>query len=139
MRDRASHVAHDSLQKSGCHQYLLQHCRLRRAFLFIASGFLLAQKMERPYGTPANLPAIRKTLKKIVRLYLIWSLIYLPLAIANYISTSTPFFEAFVSYSVWFVIVGEHYNSWMLWYLLATIYALIYVSLMSRKNVSIRE
>lgn len=96
-------------------------------FFFLASGYLLAVRMNYPYGNESNLLKIRKQLKRIVQMYLTWNAIYLPLAIYHFISTRTPLKKAVFLYIRGFFFIGEQYNSWPLWYLLSTIYALIVI------------
>lgn len=96
-------------------------------FFFLASGYLLAVKMDYPYGSEGDLHRIKKQLRAILRMYLTWSLLYAPLAIYHFISTGTPVMKALFLYVRGFIFVGEQYNSWPLWYLLSTIYALFVI------------
>ena len=104
-------------------------------FFFLASGFLLANKFQYPFDSDNNIQYIRNYLLRIIKLYVMWSLIYLPLAIWHYISTQTNVIKSVLSYIRGFVFIGEHYNSWPLWYLLSTIYALaLIIFLLKRKS-----
>ena len=94
-------------------------------FFFIASGYLLASKFVFPLPAHTNLTRIQNQLKKITKMYLWWTLAYFPLALGHFLSTNTSFPKAFLIYVRGFIFVGEQYNSWPLWYLLATLYALI--------------
>lgn len=93
-------------------------------FFFMASGFLLASKLTNPYNSEENIHIIKAYLIKIVKLYLIWSIIYLPLAVYDYIVSDISLQRAILLYIRGLFITGEHYNSWALWYLLSTIYTL---------------
>jgi surface polysaccharide O-acyltransferase-like enzyme len=94
-------------------------------FFFLASGYLLAVKMEYPYGK--DLTRLKEQLLKIIKMYLTWTLIYLPMAVYNFISSGTSFIKSVCLYIRGFVFIGQQYNSWQLWYLLSTIYALIII------------
>lgn len=106
-------------------------------FFFLSSGYLLANKFKSLDDFESNIVIVRKYLLKIIKMYLFWSAIYLPLAIINYLKEGNGFIYSFISYFRSLVFVGEHYDSWMLWYLLSTIYALAFFLLLYKKNVSI--
>ena len=53
-------------------------------FFFMASGFLLAVKLKWPYSLKENEVILKKYLVRIMKMYALWSLIYLPLAIFYY-------------------------------------------------------
>jgi len=98
-------------------------------FFFIASGYVLAIKMKWPdaLDEDADIARILKQLRKIVQMYLLWTVIYLPLAVWHFVSAETSPIKAVVIYIRGFLLVGEQYNSWPLWYLLSTIYALLVI------------
>lgn len=105
-------------------------------FFCLATGYLLAVRMQWPYNSQESIDIVRKYLLKIIKLYLIWSAIYFPLAVHNYIVTGRPFMLSVLNYVQGLVFVGEHYNSWMLWYLLSVIYALIFILICLKCRVS---
>lgn len=96
-------------------------------FFFLASGYLLAVKMDYPYGSEGDLHRIQKQLRGMLRLYLTWTVFYAPLAIYHFIATGTPVMRALFLYFRGFVFIGVQYNSWPLWYLLSTIYSLFVI------------
>lgn len=106
-------------------------------YFFIASGFFLGLKLKRK--PDSSLSAIKSMLIRMLGLYAVWSVVYLPLAIADYVAGGLTPVQAVINYVIWFFAVGEHYNSWMLWYLLATIYALVYVWLCTRWNIAVEK
>ena len=63
-------------------------------------------------------------------MYVFWNIIYLPLAMANYIKSGRTISYSIFDYIRKLLLVGEHYNSYILWYLLATIYALLFIIFM---------
>ena len=107
-------------------------------FFFMVSGFFLGNKMKFPYHEKLDLDILLKYLKKIILLYSVWSLIYIPLAIDNYIDAEMSLKASIMDYIQGFLFVGEHYNSWMLWYLLSTIYALVFVYWMLKKKTKVQ-
>lgn len=122
------------------HTHPLEHCtitiinniydsfvRMAVPFFFLASGFLLAQKFEPSFDSPKNITTVKKSLFKIIKLYVIWTVVYLPMAIYHFISSGTGILKSVLLYIRGFVFIGEQYNSWHLWYLLSTIYALVFI------------
>ena len=93
-------------------------------FFFLSSGYLLGIKLSNPWGSEKNTAIIHKNLTKILRMYFLWSLIYFPLALYYFISEKISPLHAIIQYIRGFIFIGEQYNSWHLWYLLSTIYAL---------------
>ena len=81
---------------------------------FMASGYLLAGRMEWPLTAKDNLPKVAHAFFKMLKLYLLWSLAYLPLAIFDYRRSGLGVREAAIRYIKGLVFSGEHYGSWML-------------------------
>ena len=100
-------------------------------WFFLTSGFLLALKLS-PSDTSQNIRVIRSKLKKTVILYLTWMLIYTPMAVYRFVSRKTPFSRSVLLYLRGLFFTGEQYNSWPLWYLLSTIYALVWILFLIR-------
>lgn len=101
-------------------------------FFFISSGFLLAKKMDGVGCDAQRLGILRGHLGKTVKLYLLWTMIYLPLSIYGLINTHESVKTAVFEFAIKVCFVGENYNSWILWYLLSTIYALLFVVLLRK-------
>ncbi|MBE5905191.1 MAG: acyltransferase [Lachnospiraceae bacterium] len=97
-------------------------------FFFLASGYLLAKKMDWNYDTN-DFIRIKLLCIKFVKLYFVWTIIYSPLAIYHYYKEATPPLRAVLVYIRGLFFVGEHYNSWPLWYLLSAIYTLLVILL----------
>ncbi len=109
-------------------------------FFFLAAGFLLGQKLVFDAGPSGENGRILKNyLFRIGKMYLLWSAIYLPLAVIHFILEKTPFSEAILRYLTGLVFVGEQYNSWVLWYLLSTFYAILVILLVIRKQAGFRR
>lgn len=96
-------------------------------FFFIASGFLLSLKLKYPFSNNESICQIKQYFKRMIKLYSIWTLIYFPMAVYHFIDTGVDLAGAVLIYIKGFIFAGEQYNSWPLWYLLSTIYALIFI------------
>ena len=57
-------------------------------------------------------------------MYLLWTLLYLPMALWHFVATGKTLHRAIQLYIQGFFFVGQQYNSWPLWYLLSTFYTL---------------
>lgn len=55
-------------------------------------------------------------------MYLIWSIIYLPITLIYWVKQGVSPIQVLISAVRGYLILGQQYNSWMLWYLLATVY-----------------
>ncbi len=105
-------------------------------FFFIASGFLMANKFDNEFSSENNCAVVKRTLIHIVKLYVIWTAIYLPITIYHFCQEGVSFLHQVIAFILGFVFVGEQYNSWPLWYLLSTIYALILILLLMKLKVN---
>ena len=97
-------------------------------YFFIASGFFLFRKLGG--SREEDLTVIKQWILKILKLYLIWTAIYLPFTIVGYFKRGlsiTTYILAFFRNLVFF---GENYLSWPLWYLLALVWDGIMLYLM---------
>ena len=108
-------------------------------FFFTTSGFLLWNKCKDCNNTE-RLIKIRKWLKRILRLYIIWTIIYLPFTIYGFYHDGVSFFQSMIIFIRNFIMIGENYLSWPLWYLLAMLVAgsIIYVLEKYRVRYSIQ-
>ena len=53
-------------------------------FFFLASGYLLAAKLLFPFSGQEDLSKIRRYMTKILKMYLLWTLLYLPMALWHF-------------------------------------------------------
>lgn len=104
-------------------------------FFFMSSGYLLSKKMNN-FLDENSLPIIQKHLKKLINLYIVWMIIYTPLAIYGDHLKRTGLVRGILLYIRGFFFVGEQYNSWHLWYLLSSIYGLLVISFLIKKKVT---
>lgn len=99
---------------------------------FMSTGYLLTKGIdEKDLNFKLN-----KYLRKIVKLYIVWNIVYFPLAIYEYIIKKFSALHSIVDYLRGFFLVGQHYNSWILWYLLSTIYAIVYILICQKAKLS---
>lgn len=96
---------------------------------YIASGYLLEKKIDTHHN---GARVIVKHLVSMAKIYVKWSIIYLPLAVAKYLKDGASFGIALKVYLKAFFLYGEHFNSWILWYVLGAVYALLFVYIMYR-------
>lgn len=101
-------------------------------FFFMASGYLIGYRSS---GCDASY--IKRSVIKYIKLYIMWNCVYLPLTIYGYVSTDASVGYAIKDFIQGLFITGEHYNSWMMWYLLSAIYAFIYIYI--HRGVSIQK
>ena len=102
-------------------------------FFFISTGFLFGNRLlfsddfnqlESSRNLSQNSELLKDYLIRIIKMYLLWMLIYSPLAVAYYINSGYSLFKSAASFLIGLIFVGEQYNSYVLWYLLSTIYAI---------------
>ena len=70
---------------------------------------------------------LKKCIIRYCKIYFLWSLIYSPLAIVYYVKEKFTLQNAIISYLRDLFYTGQHYNSWILWYVLSSIYAMIVI------------
>lgn len=96
-------------------------------FFFLSNGFLMVRRLDLPYGKGDLLKVARRKMMQFIKMYVFWNIVYLPLAIWHYYISEDSFTRALALYFREFFLIGEHYNSWMLWYLLSGIYTLAFM------------
>ncbi len=101
---------------------LINALAIKVPFFFAASGFLVWYKVWNA-SKEEQLLRLRKWLSKTFRLYLVWSLIYLPYAIYGFWLDGLYFSKALLVYCRNILLVGQNFWSWPLWYLLGMLVA----------------
>ncbi|WP_330608955.1 acyltransferase family protein [Coprococcus comes] len=102
-------------------------------FFFLASGFLVFDKViVLPKEEQERI--ILNYAKKILKLYLIWTVIYLPITIYDYVTNGESLIRNIFAFFKGLIFVGCHWNSWPLWYLLSVFYAFVLVRLIVYKK-----
>ena len=95
-------------------------------FFFLSSGYLVFEKI---LGQQKNIQEtkIKNYIKKILRLYLIWNIIYLPVTIYDYVMNGESLKRNLFAFIKGLIFVGCHWNSWPLWYLLSVLYTFLFL------------
>ena len=93
-------------------------CRLAVPFFAVCSGYFLSKSLAKnEYGAKP----IKKQEWKLIKLYALWTVLYLAYSIPTWIKTDWMSFGTFKDYALATVTQGCHYH---LWYLISLIYAL---------------
>lgn len=107
-------------------------------FFFIASAFLCFRGVDVGQFSDGESGAcfrVRKTIKKLLMLYVAWTVIYIPVSLFGYALNGLGPTAIFVSFVRGTVFVGENVYSWPLWYLLASAVAFFLVFILLRGGV----
>lgn len=108
-------------------------------FFFLAAGYLLSVKLKQPFCSDENIKVIKNYLIRMLKLYFTWTAIYFPLAVYGYADKGTPFLKAVLQYIRGLIFVGESYYSYILWYLLSSVYALVFILILLKKKLSVEK
>ena len=100
-------------------------------FFFLSSGYLIGKKY---FGGGQDSSYILRHIRKLLKLYLIWTVVYCPLAIYYYCNNNESFLFNTADFIRGFLFVGEHYNSYALWYLLSCIYGLLFIYFLIKRH-----
>ena len=102
-------------------------------YFFIVSGYLLFRKTDlNNLKFSECKDRISLYLKRVIKMYTIWTAIYFPLTIYGEISYGTPLPKAIIKFLRNFLFVGENFYSWQLWYLLGLIFAILIIYVLLR-------
>ncbi len=105
-------------------------------YFFMVSGYLLFRKLDLSnFKFSQCKDRIILYLKKIVKMYIIWTAIYFPLTVYGEISYGTSLFKAVVKFIRNFLFVGENFYSWQLWYLLGLCLAVLIIYMLLRLKI----
>lgn len=107
---------------------------------FMLTGFFLSDKQHVEYGSQKlgmsigiKSDDVDRQIKKIIRLYILWTAIYFPVTFIHGRRDGMPFTRFVLGFIKQLLFVGENYNSWHLWFLLAEVYALIILRILIRR------
>lgn len=103
-------------------------------FFALTSGYLLACKLNFAADFQEQLALLRHHVVSLIRLYLLWNLIYLPISVYEFFAVEKPMYLHIIRYVINLIFVGEHYLSWQLWYLLASIYGFSIIYLFTKSK-----
>lgn len=97
-------------------------------YFFIASGFFLFKDFSKE--------RVKGYLIKLVRIYLVWTIIYLPFALKVFFDERLTVVESILSLFRGFLLVGANNGSWHLWYILALIVAVLIIDYLVKVKVN---
>lgn len=98
-------------------------------FFYACTGyFLIAKQPEKDL----QLKLVYR-IKKVFKLYLLWSVAYLPLTIYGWIIEGNLSFKYMLVCIQKYILVGENFYSWALWYLNGLIFALMLIYILNRR------
>jgi len=112
--------------------------RLAVPFFFMVSGFLLFSKIEINHGLDGNMEILKIWLRRTIGRYLIWHVMYLPIAMYGIDWSQINPIKVALQYLMNLVCVGQQWYSWPLWYLLSSIYAVTFFTVMIKIGVKKR-
>ena len=109
--------------------------RMAVPFFFMVNGYLLTEKISLTQKEKNDdYETVKHFIFKLLRLYIVWSIIYLPLAIYKYVTDGNGLLRSVFEYIKDFVFLGQHFYSWQLWYLLSALYASLVLYLIVRNK-----
>ena len=105
-------------------------------FFFLASGFFLGKKILRT-GPAEQHTVLRGYVIRMLKLYSLWYLIYLPLAASYFYANDYSLIKSILVSVRGYLLIGKNFYCDMLWYLLSTIYAVVFVTLLFKFQLRI--
>ena len=99
-------------------------------FFYACTGYFIYQFSQRNHDMDLQ---IKKRIYKIFKIYVFWTIMYMPLTIYGWNINSKGLLKNIVIFFRNFLFVGENYYSWTLWYLNGLIVALALVYFFHRK------
>ena len=109
-------------------------CALAVPVFFVFSGFFLYKSF---ISSNKNINKLKAYLIKVVKLYIVYTLIYIPLTIYGFIIHDVSPLRAVFIFVRQFLFVGENFYSWPLWYLLALIVSVFIIICLLRYKVRV--
>lgn len=107
-------------------------------YFFIAAGFFLFPKVYQSRDKTSQLHALWLYLKRIISLYIYWTIIFLPLTFWHFANDDLIMEKDVVLFIRGTFFFGENFYSWPLWFLLSMIYSLSVISLLMFINLKVK-
>lgn len=126
-----TNIISQNIMVSNIYNFLVQ---LAVPFFFLSTGFFLGKKIEKSNNSTDEIEIIKKKRNKTIKLYIFFTIIYLPLTIYGFISEKTGIIKSIILFFRGFLFVGENFNSWFLWYLLSEIIGLTFIATLLKKR-----
>lgn len=99
-------------------------------YFFMAAGFFLFQKVAEKPNKAQKLAVIWPYIKRIGKMYLYWTIIFIPITLWNYATDDIIFRKDIILFIRGTLFFGENYYSWPLWFLLSMTYSLAFIYLL---------
>lgn len=122
----------EAINNAAFNEFLNSVTDMAVPFFFLASGYMLALKLTNPFSSEKDLSVIKKYTIRMAKLYLLWTAVYFPLMVYEYIKDGLPVVKAVLQYLQYFVFVGDKH----LWYLLSAVYALLLIMFLLKCKLS---
>lgn len=107
-------------------------------YFFIAAGFFLFPKVYKSPDKTTQLQALWLYLKRIISLYMYWTIIFLPVTLWHFAKDDLIMEKDVVLFIRGTFFFGENFYSWPLWFLLSMVYSLAFISLLMFINLRVK-
>nr|RQE06709.1 hypothetical protein D6110_07290 [Lactococcus lactis]RQE16770.1 hypothetical protein D6116_10995 [Lactococcus lactis]RQE28109.1 hypothetical protein D6117_11445 [Lactococcus lactis] len=93
-------------------------------YFFSVSGFLLFSKIDENISCRKNMEVCKRYLSRVLSLYVIWNIIYLPITIFGFKENNMSFARYVLDCIRGFLFICQQFYSWQLWYLLSVFFVI---------------
>lgn len=104
-------------------------------FFFMCSGFLFQIRLDKYKETEKTI-LFKRYIYKLIKMYVIWTVIYLPLTIYGFYISNTGLRDSVFYFLRGVFLRGENYYSWPLWYLLSMILCMTFLFFLYKRGFS---
>lgn len=104
-------------------------------YFFSVSGFLLFSKIDADISSEKNMEVCKKYLSRVLSLYVIWNIIYLPITIFGFKENNMSFARYVLDCIRGFLFIGQQFYSWQLWYLLSVFFVIASICIMAEHKI----
>lgn len=104
-------------------------------YFFSVSGFLLFSKIDADISCRKNMEVCKRYLSRVLSLYVIWNIIYLPITIFGFKENNMSFARYVLDCIRGFLFIGQQFYSWQLWYLLSVFFVIASICIMAEHKI----
>ena len=104
-------------------------------YFFSVSGFLLFSKIDANISCTKNMEVCKRYLSRVLSLYVIWNIIYLPITIFGFKENNMSFARYVLDCIRGFLFIGQQFYSWQLWYLLSVFFVIASICIMAEHKI----
>ena len=104
-------------------------------YFFSVSGFLLFSKIDADISCRKNMEVCKRYLSRVLSLYVIWNIIYLPITIFGFKENNMSFARYVLDCIRGLLFIGQQFYSWQLWYLLSVIFVIASICIMAEHKI----